>query len=114
MQVDNSSDTQLQTVCEKHIDVITESGFTLPLKSVNMANKNLLMRTIMLHSTLLKNKAVLDQLKSGLSSLGVLNAVMKNPNAFESYFVTGKNSPLTAGTYCVIESFIVKFRDVTI
>ena len=89
--MDNSSDTnELQSVCESYIDVIIESGYTLSLKTIYMSNKNMLIRTIMLHSTILRNKGVLDQLKSGLSSLGVLEAVTKNPSVFKSFFVAGK------------------------
>ena len=94
----SSNNGELQSVCESYIDVIVDSGYTLPMKAVNMENKWTLIRTIMLHATLLKNKGVLDQLKSGLSCLGVLDAITTNPSVFESFFVGGKNAPLTAGT----------------
>ena len=106
MQVQNSSDTtELQSVCESFIDTIVDSGYTLPMKGITMDNKDGLIRSIMLHATVLKNKAVLDQLKSGLASLGILNAIKENSSSFESFFVGGKNTPLTAGTciatYCI-------------
>lgn len=51
----------------------------------------------MLHHCLLRSKAGLDQLRSGLSTLGVLDVMCKHPTALEPYFVAGKQPPLTAG-----------------
>lgn len=80
------------------MDVLIDSEFTLPVQSVKLSSKPSLIKTIILHATVLRNKGVLDQLKSGLSSLGVLDAIVKHPKLLESYFIAGKNSPLTAGT----------------
>ena len=55
------------------------------------------MDTLKLHYTLYRNKAVLDQLKSGLDTLGVLNAMMKYPQILEPFFVSGLQAPFTAG-----------------
>lgn len=74
-----------------------EAGYTLAVTSIGMGGKSELLRTLMLHHTLLRNKAVLDQLKSGLSALGVLDAMSKYPTILEPYFVAGKQTPLTAG-----------------
>ena len=99
VQVQNSStNNELQSVCETYVDVIVDSGYTLPLREIRISSKHILIRTIILYATVLKNKAVLDQLKSGLSCLGVLGAITKNPKVFESFFVKGKTT-LTAGTY---------------
>lgn len=96
-----SSSADLQEICEENLDVLIDSGYTLPVQSIKMNNKHNLIKTIILHTTVLKNKAVIDQLKSGLSSLGVLDAIIKHPHLLESYFVAGKKVPLTAGMYSV-------------
>ena len=63
----------------------------------------------MLHYTLYRNKAVLDQLKSGLATLGVLNAMTKYPQVLEPFFVAGLQPSLTAGKFmqhCVAYNII--------
>jgi len=72
-----------------------------------MSNKHDLITTIMLHATILQNKGVIDQLKSGLSSLGILNAIIEHPHLLESYFVAGKNDPLTAGMYVCVVIYVI-------
>ena len=64
-----------------------------------MNDKHTLIRSIILHATIVKNKAVIDQLKSGLECLGILDAINKHPHLLESFFVADKSVPLTAGTY---------------
>ena len=79
----SSSDTELQNICENYLDVIIDSGYTLPVQSIKMNNKQNLTKTMMLHATVLRNKGVIDQLKTGLSCLGVLDAIVKYPHLLE-------------------------------
>ncbi len=65
--------------------------------TITMARKQELVHILMLHYTLLRNKAVLDQLKAGLSTLGVLDAMAKYPTLLEAFFISGQQPPLTAG-----------------
>ena len=95
----SSSNTELQNICESYLDVIIDSGYTLPVQSIKVNNKQSLIKTMMLHATVLRNKGVIDQLKNGLSCLGVLDAIVKYPHLLEPYFVAGKTAPLTTGTY---------------
>ena len=44
------------------------------------------MRTLKNHYTLYRNKAAIDQLKSGLGVLGVSEAMSKYPDILEEYF----------------------------
>ena len=69
------------------------------MQSIKVNNKQSLIKTMMLHATVLRNKGVIDQLKNGLSCLGVLDAIVKYPHLLEPYFVAGKTAPLTTGTY---------------
>ena len=97
-QIDNAPDEpSLRKVCLKEVDVILESGYTLPVTCIGMGGKSELLRILMLHHALLRSKAGLDQLRLGLSALGVLDVMSKYPAILEPYFVAGKQPPLTAG-----------------
>ena len=87
----------MRAVCLKSIDAILEAGYTLPVASIAMEGKTELVQIICLHHVLLRNKAVLDQLKEGLSVLGVEDALKRYPSILEPFFVGGKQEPLTAG-----------------
>ena len=60
-----------------------------------MGGKSELLRTVMLYHTLLRTKAELDQLKLGLTALGVLDAMSRYSTILEPYFVVGKQMALT-------------------
>jgi len=45
------------------------------------------MQTLILHSTVLKHKAALDQFRKGLNILGLLSKIENNPQKFEQFFV---------------------------
>ena len=51
------------------------------------SNKLEVMQTLILHSTFLKHKAALDQFRKGLSILGLLREIERNPQKFEHFFV---------------------------
>lgn len=56
----------------------------------------------MLHYTLYRNKVVLDQLKSGLCVMGVADAMATHPELMETFFVAGKQAPLSGGNQTII------------
>ena len=94
-----SDDKALQAVCMEGVDMVLEAGYSKPIASITLAGKADLTGTLIYHYTLYRNKAVMDQLKDGLSALGVLDAMMSYPDVIEPYFVHGKQPPLTAGIY---------------
>ena len=51
------------------------------------SNKLEIMQTLILHSTVLKHKAALDQFRKGIGILGLLSQTEKNPLKFEPFFV---------------------------
>ena len=73
-----------------------EAGYTKPVALITMVGKQEL-RCLMVHFTLFRNKAVLDQLKGGLCILGVADAMLKYSSLLAPFFVAGKQTPLTAG-----------------
>ena len=50
-------------------------------------NKLDVLQSLMLHDILVKRKSILDQLRKGLSTLGVLAEIEYNPSLFEQFFV---------------------------
>ena len=52
-----------------------------------ISNKLEVMQSLILHATVLKHKAALDQFRKGLATLGLLSEVEKNPIKFEKFFV---------------------------
>ena len=91
-----SDDLSLKTVCLNELTAILEARYILPVTSIGMEGKPELIRTLLLHHSLLRSKAELDQLKSGLAALGVLDAMSQYPTILEPSFVAGKQTPLTA------------------
>lgn len=99
-QVSEASDEKaLQAVCMEGMDMLLEAGYSKPIACITLAGRADLTSTLMYHYTLYRNKAVLDQLKDGLSALGVLDAMKSYPDVIMPYFVHGKQPPLTAGIY---------------
>ena len=98
MQVQNANDdNNLREVTMEHADALIESGLTMPLSLVTVDDKTVIIEIVSLHHVLLCSKAELDQFLTGLSALGVLNAVRANPHLFEPYFCIGHSIPLVAG-----------------
>ena len=50
-------------------------------------NKDEVMQCLVIHDTVLKHKTIVDQLRKGLSILGILKEVEKAPSKFEHLFV---------------------------
>ena len=92
-------DRALKDVCTEAVDVIIEAGYAKPVTALTMAGKQELINTLMYHYKIIlyRNKAVMDQLKAGLTILGVLDAMAKWPKIMEPFFVGAKQRPLTAG-----------------
>ena len=75
MQIEEAEDEKaLRNVCLEGIDLTMEAGYTKPIASIAMSEREELKDVLMCHYTLYHNKAVMDQLKSGLCILGVGDA----------------------------------------
>lgn len=66
------------------INLMQESGESYLLTE---SNKLEVLQKLILHSTVLKHKAVLDQFRKGISIVGLLNEIEKNTEKFEPVFV---------------------------
>ena len=70
MQIENAkSNSELQEVCSSGMDLILDAGYSKAIASISLDSKQELTNTLVLHYTLYRNKAVLDQLRSGLQVL---------------------------------------------
>ena len=100
-----ADDSTLQDICSSGIDVLIEAGYTKPVSQISLENKTEVAKTLVIH-TLYRSKAVLDQLKSGLATLGLLDAMSKHPQILEPLFVFGNRVALTAGkcTFYIVVS----------
>ena len=65
---------------------------------MEVANKEELIHIVTLHHMVLKCKAELDQLKGGLQTLGVGDAMKAHPELFENFFMDAGHTSMTAGT----------------
>lgn len=76
------------------MEVILDSGYVKPFMAITVENKHELCDTLKKHFTLFKSKAVLDQLKSGLAELDVLEVITKYPDVLKPF---STRSSLTSG-----------------
>ena len=74
-----------------------DSGYTTPLPFVHITDKEILIRSVLLHMVILNVKAEMDQFCTGLKSLGVLDAMQANPHLFVNYFCLDGMKQMTAG-----------------
>ena len=89
-------DTGLRQTCQSETDMIINAGYSKPISHITISERQGLVNTIALHYTLLRNKAELDQLKAGLSELGVGEAMQSSPKLFEPMFIPSGVMPLPA------------------
>ena len=91
------SNDELIRVCNDHIDEILEAGYNKPVSSMTLTSKHEVFKSLKMHHCLLKAMGELDQLKSGLATLGVSNAMATYPKLMIPLFVAAEAEPLTAG-----------------
>ncbi len=87
-------------MCNETLTLLLECGFTKPPITVLLLDKPAIVKAVALHYLILKSKAEIDQLKKGLATLGVLNAIELHPLLFEPLFVASRQTALTPGV-CV-------------
>ena len=78
--------------------LILDAGYARNLHSINLNDKDQVIRALFLNATIYRSMAELDQLKAGLNVLGVCKEMTKNPDAF-LYFFTKRDQKLSAGKY---------------
>ncbi len=90
-------------MCNESLTLLLECSFTKPPVTVVLLDKPTIVKAVALHYLILKSKAEIDQLKKGLATLGVLNAIELHPLLFEPLFIASQQTALTPGV-CVCVS----------
>ena len=75
------------------VDTTIGAGYTLPVTSVQLGDRDPLIQILRLHYVLLRSKAVLDQFITVLSCLAVLDSIRENPGMFEPYILLLMSQP---------------------
>ena len=81
------------------LDHISEAGYSKLFTAMSLALKKELCNILRCHFTVYRNILVMNQLKTDLAELDVLDAMTRFPNLFEPFFICDKQGPLTAGVY---------------
>lgn len=81
---------------EEASDILVDNGIT---RAPSLVGKETIVKALALHCTILRSKAELDQLKNGLHTLGVADAMATTPGLFEPFF-TDSSIELSPGN-CV-------------
>ena len=66
--------------------------------SLAAGKQDTLVKALTLHHIISRSKAELDQLRDGLSTLGVASALASNPTLFEPLFTAIEDVELTSGS----------------
>ena len=82
-------------------ELLITCGFTKPAASLTLKDVPQLTRSISFHCTLLKVKAELDEMCSGLRLSGVLEVIQDIPDLFRNFLVYNRRK-LTAGKLLIV------------
>ena len=80
-------------------DVLVDCGFVKSPSCVTLQERPAVVKAVLLHYIVFRSKAELDQLRSGLQTLGVGEAMHSNPELLEPLFMSTVPSKLTPGAY---------------
>ena len=90
---------EFRELVNSRCDLIFDSGYQKPLAISTLANKNEIIRAIFLQQTVYSCLAELDQMKSGLNILGVIDEISESPDMLLDYFTAVNRIKLTAGQH---------------
>ena len=93
-----STNEEVRIICKDTSDMLVDCGFTKPPFFIGLVGTPALVKAISLHHIILKCKAELNQLKDGLGTLGVADAMKLHPSLFEPLSIASEQTELTPGT----------------
>ena len=99
-----------QLLTDDEYDFQYDIGVAKPMSALQFTDHDTIVQSSALHYSVLCVKAELDQLTSGLRTLGVLDLVQANPKMLTPLFVYTESPPLTAGQ--MIDLFYPKLSPV--
>ena len=83
-----STNEEMQIICEDAADIV-DFGFTKPLVFIGLEDRPSLVKAVSLHHIIFKCKAELDQLREGLGTLGIADAMKSHRSLLEPLFTAG-------------------------
>lgn len=86
---------------ETSTGLLLEAGYSKPIIRIKLNEKDTLQKILKTHFGVLRCKAELDQLKNGLSILGVGKALCDHPDLMDCFFLSSKAKPLNAGIHVI-------------
>ena len=82
---------------EENSDVLVDNGITKAPSLLRLEDRASIVKALSLHYIILRSKGELDQLKDGLRTLGVADAMEMSPDLFEAIFTNSGQINLTPG-----------------
>ena len=95
--MDAPDEDSLRSVVLDNLDAVADTGFSKPISAIKMEDADVIFHCIALHHTILKSKAELDDLCSGLDVLGVRDMIKNHPDLLRPFFTDTREDILTAG-----------------
>lgn len=80
----------------EHTETLYDSGFTKPFTTLSLSDKSDIVRSLIMHQTIFKCKAEIDQFMEGLHQAGVLDTIRMYPATLSSFY-TNNIAKLTSG-----------------
>lgn len=96
-----TTEEEIQMICGEAIDVLMGCSFNKPPSVIRLKDKTALVKALLLHHLILRSKAELDQLKEGLRTLGMADAMQSYPDLFEPLFTAVGQTELGTSVVCV-------------
>lgn len=87
----------LRQIAADNIDLLLECGFNKPGCRLDLSDRVNIVQAVTLHKVVLVSMAELSQFQEGLCTLGVCDALKKNPHLLNSYYCREYNDELSSG-----------------
>ena len=95
---------------DRPIEIISDAGFHRPLISADLSWKPELLQCLRVHYCLTSIQTVLDQIRSGLDTLGVLSNMQSYPSVVKPFFCYEEALTISYGnTTVVVSRFLETF-----
>lgn len=82
-------------MAEDGFEFLIDCGYAKPLRDCVLDDKTEMLECVILHFTHFRIRAELDQLKEGLTKVGVLPAIRRCPNLWKPLFCADKTLEIT-------------------
>ena len=107
IEAETNEEMRLYLQTDEGENLLNATGYRKPVSSTTTKDKESIVSALVDYHLLIKVKAEMDQLKTGLASLGFLQELQSNPKLWEPYFMAVQD-PLNAGNFyrvivCIVD-----------